>query len=467
MKKIFYYDTVIGKIGIAENNGKISDITFFDMNYDVEETELIKTAKKELDEYFDGRRRDFDFPTENIGTEFQMKVWNALRNIPYGKTATYGEIAMAVGNPKGCRAVGGANNKNKIAIVYPCHRVVGSDGSLTGYAGGLDVKKKLLDLEMRYSNHRQKVIIGVDVGGTAIKIGLFTYTGELISKDEIKTRQDNNCGYVLSDTAVQIKKMLNANNIEKADVEGIGIGIPGPVVNGKVKHSVNLHWKNEVDVSAILEGLTGFKTVVLNDANAAGLGEAWMGSGKDRGSMVLVTIGTGIGGAVVINGNVLVGFNGAGGEIGHITVESESDRLCNCGRKGCLENYASATGIVRTVLELINSGGEGSSLANKKNISAKDVFNEAKNGDKTALEAIDVFGRYLGRALANIAVTVDPEMIVLAGGVAKAGSIVRDVVEKYYREYAFKTVKNTEIELAKLQNDAGMYGAARAVLNIR
>ena len=296
---------------------------------------------------------------------------------------------------------------------------------------------------------------------------MFTYTGELISKDEIKTRQDNNCGYVLSDTAVQIKKMLNANNIEKADVEGIGIGIPGPVVNGKVKHSVNLHWKNEVDVSAILEGLTGFKTVVLNDANAAGLGEAWMGSGKDRGSMVLVTIGTGIGGAVVINGNVLVGFNGAGGEIGHITVESESDRLCNCGRKGCLENYASATGIVRTVLELINSGGEGSSLANKKNISAKDVFNEAKNGDKTALEAIDVFGRYLGRALANIAVTVDPEMIVLAGGVAKAGSIVRDVVEKYYREYAFKTVKDIKIELAKLQNDAGMYGAARAVLNIR
>ncbi|MEA4972312.1 Methylated-DNA--protein-cysteine methyltransferase [bioreactor metagenome] len=466
MKKIFYYDTFIGRIGIADNNGKISDITFFQIDYDIEETELIKRAKEELDEYFDGKRHDFDFPTENIGTEFQMKVWNELRNIPYGKTATYAQIAAAVGNPLGCRAVGGANNKNHIAIVYPCHRVVGADGSLTGYAGGLDVKEKLLELEKKYSYQPGKIAVGVDVGGTAVKIGLFTHDGELIAKDEIKTRQDNNCGFVISDTAEQIFKMLDSNGIDKAYVSGIGLGIPGPVVGGKVKHSVNLHWVSEVDASGIMENITGIKTVVLNDANAAGLGEAWMGSGKDRESMVLVTIGTGIGGAVIINGDVLVGFNGAGGEIGHIIAERTSDRVCNCGRSGCLENYASATGIVKTAKELIEKNG-GSSLLNNENVSAKVIFDAAKKGDNNALEAIDIFGKYLGAALANIAVTVDPEIIVLAGGVVKAGNIVSDAVEKYYRKNAFKTVKDTKIVLAKLENDAGIYGAAKAVLNIK
>ncbi len=464
MKKIFYYDTVIGRIGIADNDGKISDITFFQKDYHVEETELIKFAKKELDEYFEGKRVDFTFPTENIGTEFQMKVWNELRNIPYGKTITYGELAAAVGNPKGFRAVGGANNKNNIAIVYPCHRVIGSDGSLTGYAGGLNIKEKLLDLEKQYSEQFEKIAVGVDVGGTAIKIGLFSYGGRLIAKDEIETRHDNNCKFVLSDTADKIEKMLEDNGIQKAGVTGIGIGIPGPVVGGKVKRSVNLHWDSEVDVSKIMENITGIKTVVLNDANAACLGEAWMGSGKDRESMVLVTIGTGIGGAVIVNGNVLVGFNGAGGEIGHITVEQESDRLCNCGRRGCLENYASATGIVKTAQDLLDKYGD-SLLLTKENVSAKSIFDAAKNGDKIALEAIDIFGKYLGRALANIAVTVDPEIIVLAGGVVKAGCIVSDAVEKYYKESAFKPVKDTKIVLAKLENDAGIYGAARAVLN--
>jgi len=462
MKKIFYYDTVIGRLGIADNDGKISDITFFQLEGFLEETELIKFAKKELDEYFEGRRHDFDFPTENIGTEFQMKVWSELRNIPYGKKVTYGEIAAKIGNPKGCRAVGGANNKNHIAIVYPCHRVVGSNGSLTGYAGGLDVKLKLLELEEKYSKQERKIAVGVDVGGTAVKIGLFNYSGELITKDEIKTRHAN----VLNDTSEKIEKMLSENGINKADVTGIGIGIPGPVVGGKVKHSVNLHWDNEVDVSDIMGKYTGIKTIVLNDANAAGLGEAWMGSGKDKQSMVLVTIGTGIGGAIVVNGEVLVGFNGSGGEIGHITVEKDSDRICNCGRKGCLENYASATGIVKTVQELVEKNNR-STVLNKHDMSAKNIFAAAKKGDSIAIEAIDIFGRYLGKALANIAVTVDPEIIVLAGGVVKAGTIVSDIVEKYFQECAFKSIKDTRIVLAKLENDAGMYGAAKAVINIK
>lgn len=465
MKKIFYYDTVIGRLGIADNDGKISDITFLQKDYPVEETELIKIVKTELDEYFIGKRFDFDFPTENIGTDFQMKVWNELRNIPYGKTITYGELAKAVGNPKGCRAVGGANNKNHIAIVYPCHRVVGSDGSLTGYAGGIKVKEKLLEIEKKYSKQTEKIAIGVDIGGTAIKIGLINHTGSLIAKDEIETRHDNNCKFVLSDAAEKITYMLDENGIQKSDIKGIGIGIPGPVAGGKVMSSVNLHWSSEVDVSKIMENIVGIKTVTLNDANAAGLGEAWMGSGRGKKSIVLATIGTGVGGAVIVDGDVIVGFNGAGGEFGHITVEHNSNRVCNCGRRGCLENYSSATGIVRTAQELLEKSGKSSSL-NIENVTARTVFDAAKNGDKIALEAVDVFGRYLGMALANIAVTVDPEIIILAGGVVKAGKIVSDVVEKYYKKNAFKTVKNTKIILAKLENDAGIYGAARSALNI-
>ena len=151
MKKIYYYDTYAGKIGIAEEDGAITDIVFKTIDCPVEETELIRETKRQLDEYFAGKRKDFDVPTRLNGTELQKRVWLALRDIPYGKTASYKDIAAAVGCPKGYRAVGMANNRNPISIIYPCHRVVGSDGSLTGYGGGLDVKAKLLELERRNS----------------------------------------------------------------------------------------------------------------------------------------------------------------------------------------------------------------------------------------------------------------------------------------------------------------------------
>ena len=151
MKKIYYYDTYAGKIGIAEEDGAITDIVFKTIDCPVEETELIRETKRQLDEYFAGKRKDFDVPTRLNGTEFQKRVWLALRDIPYGKTASYKDIAAAVGCPKGYRAVGMANNRNPISIIYPCHRVVGSDGSLTGYGGGLDVKATLLELERRNS----------------------------------------------------------------------------------------------------------------------------------------------------------------------------------------------------------------------------------------------------------------------------------------------------------------------------
>ena len=209
MKKIFYYDdTCIGRIGIAEKDGAITNIIFSDRDWIIEETELIKTAKKQLDEYFEGKRKSFDFPTRLEGTEFQLKVWKALESIPYGKTATYKEIAELAGCPKGYRAVGLANNRNPISIVYPCHRVVGSDGSLTGYGGGIDTKAKLLELEKRYSTG---YAFGVDIGGTEVKIGLFDDQGSLIYKTNIPTRKEDNCGFETRFIAV---KEVNHTDLE-------------------------------------------------------------------------------------------------------------------------------------------------------------------------------------------------------------------------------------------------------------
>lgn len=460
MKKIFYYeDTYIGKVGIAEEDGAITNIIFSDRDWIIEETELIKTAKKQLDEYFEGKRKNFDFPTRLEGTEFQKKVWKALESIPYGKTVTYKDIAEMIGCPKGYRAVGLANNRNPISIVYPCHRVVGSNGSLTGYGGGLDVKEKLIELESRYSTG---YAFGVDIGGTEVKIGLFDEEGGLIYKTSILTRKEDNCRFVLPDTADKIKEIMAERGI--TNVKGIGLGVPGPVMDGIVKHCVNLHWESKVDAAGIMEKLTGIRSFVINDANAAALGESWSGGAKGYNSLVIATIGTGVGGGIVIDGKIDAGANGAGGEIGHITVEYENGRECNCGRKGCLETYASATGIVRTAEELTATKYKDSIL-NKHKITAKAVFDAAAKKDKAAIETIESFGCYLGRALANIAAIVDPEVIVLAGGVVRAGDVVRKAVEKNYKNNAFKTVKNTKIVLAELENDAGIYGAAKFALD--
>lgn len=308
--------------------------------------------------------------------------------------------------------------------------------------------------------------VGIDIGGTAIKIGVLDENGIIAAKTQIPTRQENKCGYVLSDAAGVTERLLSDLGIDKKAVKGIGIGIPGPVADGEVKHCVNLHWENSVDAAGIMESLTGIRSVVLNDANAAALGEQWMGGGKGRSSMVLVTIGTGIGGGIVIDGNVLTGYRGAGGEIGHIIVEPDSDRKCNCGRYGCLETYTSATGIVWTAEKLLKEDDAPSILRNGE-ITAKAVFDAAGKNDAIALKTVDIFGKYLGRALADIAVIIDPEVIVLAGGVVKGGEKVRKPVEKYYREAAFKTVKDTQIVLAELENDAGMFGAAKEAFKIK
>lgn len=308
-------------------------------------------------------------------------------------------------------------------------------------------------------------VIGVDLGGTTVKIGLFSVDGTLVDKWEITTRVDEGGMYILGDIAKSIEKKLTKMDIAKSDVAGIGMGVPGPVKeDGTVLKCVNLGW-GIFNVANELSGITGLPVKAGNDANMAALGEMWQGGGKGYRNIVMVTLGTGVGGGIIINGRMLSGVNGAGGEIGHIQVNEDESEVCGCGRKGCLEQYTSATGIVRSANIALNNTEKPSSLRSLQYVSAKEIFDAAKNGDELATQLVDNHGKCLGRALAQIACVVDPEVFVIGGGVSKAGEIITETVEKYFQEYAFHACKKTKFTLATLGNDAGMYGGACAILN--
>ena len=300
--------------------------------------------------------------------------------------------------------------------------------------------------------------VGVDVGGTTVKMGMFSDTGELLDKWEIPTRRKNNGKYILSDIVDSIEEKRETF---EGNIKGIGVGIPGPVTaDGTVLKCANLGW-DVFSVSNKLASLTGVGNVkVGNDANVAALGEMWKGGGRGYDSIVMVTLGTGVGGGVILQGKILTGCKGAGGEIGHMKVNMDETRVCGCGNKGCLEQYASATGIVNMAKENVP---EGSYLADKK-VTAKAVFDGAKEGDAYCMEVVEKFGRYLGVALSNVAHVVDPAAFVIGGGVSAAGQILLDVVEKYYNENSMFALKNKSFHLAELGNDAGIYGAVRMVL---
>lgn len=304
---------------------------------------------------------------------------------------------------------------------------------------------------------------GVDVGGTTVKMGLFKFDGELVEKWEIVTRKENQGASVLPDIAYSIAEKLKAYNISKKEVLGIGVGVPAPVSDdGVVNGSANIGWGYK-EVKHELEELTGVKVKVGNDANVAALGEMWKGGGQGCKNMVMITLGTGVGGGLIVGGRVITGANGAGGEVGHICVNKEETESCGCGRKGCLEQYASATGVVRVARKILADTTEETVL-NAETVTAKDVFDAVKAGDKVAMQVADVFGDYLGRALADISVLVDPSVIVIGGGVSRAGSVLIDYVEKPYMETALFANKNVKFELAQLGNDAGIYGAAKMIV---
>lgn len=300
---------------------------------------------------------------------------------------------------------------------------------------------------------------GVDVGGTSVKMGLFTDTGELKEKWDIPTRLEEHGAYILPDIVDSIERIRAE---KRCHIKGIGIGIPGPVTDdGVVLKCANLGW-DVFSVKNRVAGLTGVGSVkVGNDANIAALGEMWKGGGVGYDSIVMVTLGTGVGGGIIQQGRILTGSTGASGEIGHIKVNMEETEVCGCGNKGCLEQYASATGIVN----LAKKGLPGDScLDGVEDISAQLIFDGAKAGDAYCLKVVDTFGRYLGLALSNVANVIDPEAFVIGGGVANAGHIILEVVEKYYNENAMYALKNKKFHLAKLGNDAGIYGAVRMVM---
>lgn len=305
---------------------------------------------------------------------------------------------------------------------------------------------------------------GVDVGGTTVKIGFFETDGKMLDKWEIKTNTADNGKEILPDIAKAIDNKLAQEGISKSEVEGIGIGVPGPVRNdGVVNICVNLGW-GIINVSEELGSMTGLKVKVGNDANVAALGEMWQGGAKGCRDVLMVTLGTGVGGGVIVDGQIVAGFNGAGGEIGHITVNNDEIEPCNCGQYGCLEQYTSATGIVRMAKRKLAKTAEETSLRKYPELTAKDIFDEAKNGDSVALQLVDDLGEILGSALSNMACVVNPEVIVIGGGVSKAGQILIDTIRQHYIETSFHACRDTRFALATLGNDAGMYGCMKLVL---
>lgn len=307
-----------------------------------------------------------------------------------------------------------------------------------------------------------KYCFGIDIGGTTVKIGLFQTDGTLLDKWEIVTRTGNGGEAILPDIAESVLSKLNEKGIQKEDVVGLGVGVPAATKDGIVNSTSNIGWGYK-NVKKELEELAGYHVNVGNDANVAALGEMWKGGGQGYQNQIMVTLGTGVGGGIIIDGHIHTGIRGAGGEIGHLCVEEGETEVCGCGRTGCLEQYASATGIVRLAKRRLANNTEDTVL-NIDAVTAKDVFDAVKAGDKVAMEIAEDFGKYLGNALSEIAVILDPELFVIGGGVSRAGEVLLDYIKKNYLKNALWDNNKVEFALAKLGNDAGMYGAAKLAL---
>lgn len=295
---------------------------------------------------------------------------------------------------------------------------------------------------------------GVDLGGTTVKIAYFDQQGTMLEKWEIPTVTADGGKQILPDIAASIREFLDANNIADTAVLGIGIGVPGPVDGkGVVNKCVNLGW-GVFSIAEELSKLTGFPVKAGNDANVAAMGEFWKGGGQGCENMVFVTLGTGVGGGIVINGQLLHGTHGAGAEIGHMVLNPKETAVCGCGKRGCAEQYCSATGIVRLA-----------NLKGMENVTCKDIFDAGKAGDSLALEVLDQYYDYMGQFLGSLCSVVDPEAVVLGGGVTKAGDVLLKGIEPYFHKYVFHGASQVSFALASLGNDAGAYGAFKLALD--
>ena len=306
---------------------------------------------------------------------------------------------------------------------------------------------------------------GIDLGGTTVKLAYFDENGTMLHKWEIPTNTAEGGSQILPDIAKAVEGYLCENNIPRESIIGLGIGVPGPVdVNGTVNKCVNLGW-GRFNISRELERLTGFPVQAGNDANVAAMGEFWKGGGQGCRNMVLATLGTGVGGGIVVEGKLLCGSQGAGGEIGHMTINRDETVPCNCGKYGCVEQYCSASGIVRTAKEHLASNPADSQLRALEEITCKDIFDAGKAGDTLANEILQMYYARLGEFLGNLCCLLNPEVVVLGGGVTKAGQVLLDGVEPYFRKNTFHACDNAKIVLASLGNDAGAYGAFKLVLD--
>ena len=308
---------------------------------------------------------------------------------------------------------------------------------------------------------------GIDLGGTTAKIGLFTTTGDLLEKWEVPTDTSDQGARILPNLAAAVQDKMVQRSLRPDQIEGVGLGVPGPVQDSSVVAIVcaNLGGWGDCDAGAQLSQLLGgLRVQVGNDANVAALGEIWMGAAKGCRSAVMVTLGTGVGGGVVADGKLIEGAHGAGGEIGHITVNPQEPAQCGCGKHGCLEQYSSATGVVRCMNKLLEQNPDVPCTLRGRDFAAKDVFDAARSGDKLAQQEVEDMTLTLALALGNIAAITDPEMFLVGGGVARAGDVLLEPLSRHYQANAFLSCRNTPIRLASLGNDAGIYGAVRLIV---
>ncbi|WHY69049.1 ROK family glucokinase [Neobacillus sp. SuZ13] len=314
-----------------------------------------------------------------------------------------------------------------------------------------------------------KKLIGIDLGGTTVKFAILTEEGEIQQKWSIETDIQNEGKNIVPSIIESINHRIELYGLVADEFLGIGMGSPGTVdrERGTVIGAYNLNWSNLQPVKESIEAGTGIPFYIDNDANVAALGERWKGAGENGADVVFVTLGTGVGGGIIADGNLIHGKVGAGGEIGHINVEPNGYH-CTCGNQGCLETVASATGVVRLARDFSERYAGESELKwlidDGQEVTAKTVFDHAKRGDKLSLIVVDKFYFYLGLACANIGNILNPETVVIGGGVSAAGEMLLKGVQDYFLKFAFPTVKtSTKLKLAQLGNDAGVIGAASLV----
>ncbi|MNH98130.1 Glucokinase [compost metagenome] len=312
-----------------------------------------------------------------------------------------------------------------------------------------------------------EIYIGVDLGGTSVKVGICDESGHLLNTYEGPTDADQGAEVVLDHIAEYVRKIVADSSYEWEQVAGIGAGLAGflDIPEGVVKFSPNLLWNN-VPAKQTLEAKLGKPVKIDNDANVAALGEAWSGAGAGMSNVVCYTLGTGVGGGIIINGKIYQGFNGMAGELGHMSIVPDIEAvICGCGQVGCLETVSSATGIVRMANDAVERG-ERTSMALLDKIEAKHVFDAAKQGDEVALRIVHRAAYYLGRSMAAIAVVLNPQRFIIGGGVSKAGDILFEPIRETFKKYTpLQAQEGVDIVPASLGNDAGIVGAAG--LNLR